>query len=78
MNMLQQQSKTAYGDMQMSVANTSAMPVYSSMAAYTPQVGAPMHSAMHPQMYSGKPIYPYLYHEFGVSLSHILFFVFHF
>lgn len=54
MNMLQQHSKSAYvGDMQMSAANSSAMPVYSSMAAYTPQVAAPMHSAMHHQMYSG-------------------------
>ncbi|XP_067941472.1 forkhead box protein A2-like isoform X2 [Watersipora subatra] len=53
MSMLQQ-SKSAYaGDMQMPVASTSAMPVYSSMAAYTPQVAAPMHTAMHPQMYSG-------------------------
>ena len=57
MNMLQQ-TKSAYtGDMQMSAASTSAMPVYSSMAAYTPQVAAPMHSAMHPQMYSGMYIF---------------------
>lgn len=56
MSMLQQQqSKSAYvGDMQMSVASSSTMPVYSSMAAYTPQVAAPMHTAMHQQMYSGK------------------------
>lgn len=65
MNMLQQQqqSKSPYasvaaavGDMQMSasVASPSAMPVYSSMTAYTPQVAAPMHATMHPQMYPGE------------------------
>lgn len=54
MNMLQ--SKSPY-DMQMSVASSSysGMPAaaYSSMAAYTPQMAAPMH-AMHHPMYSGK------------------------
>ncbi|KAF6028845.1 FOXA1 [Bugula neritina] len=52
----QQQAKSSYaavGEMQMSVTSSTAMPVYSSMAAYTPQVPAPMHTAVHPQMYTG-------------------------
>lgn len=60
MNMLP--AKSTY-DMSMSVASSSysAMPAaYSSMAAYTPQMAAPMHAAMHPHMYSGKHLQPLL------------------
>ena len=54
MSMLQ--NKSAY-DLPMSVASSSAMPAYSSMAAYTPQMPGPMHTAMHPHMYTGMQMF---------------------